>query len=596
MEASEGFQPATTTSSIAVQTAVLVDAAVQCEALPAAASESAVLAELLQPQLARFLRSAAPLCEQALQQNELVDVLVDELDALAAEEGEGPRGGGASAASAGAGLSELAALSDLSHIKGRVLAALQWHPTRRGVVGVACAQQQQAQLLLQQEEQDVGTLLLWSAADATRPEAVLQAPAQVLAFAFHPSQPHWVAAGLATGQVALFNLQQPGDGSSGEPAGAADGRATAAAGGDGGSGITAAAKAPILQAATSPGGGAAKLGAAAAAAAALQPVFVSLPEASHQAAVTDLQWLPGLAVTREGKLVEGSGAPAGAPSEAAGISAAAAATTTTATALFATTASDGALLVWDMRISARHQRLKAAAAAAAATKGSDGSKGGSCDGKRWWCVCGGGRCQRSVGTFCDFSTQNTSHFPPPLLTRGGAAGVEARAAPGRRQQHEAAAAGHPDVLLPRRRCRSQQWRRRRRLRRLLPAGLPGGRGGGSGCPLAQPGAPGGNLPAAGRGEGGGGGGCFAQEVAPAVLRCAALRSARLVCTPLGLPLPPAGAAGRGGVGAPDGGRADGAQRAGRGAGPQPLLPRGCAGGCRQWVCAVALDCRRQRRK
>ena len=413
MEASEGFQPATTTSSIAVQTAVLVDAAVQCEALPAAASESAVLAELLQPQLARFLRSAAPLCEQALQQNELVDVLVDELDALAAEEGEGPRGGGASAASAGAGLSELAALSDLSHSKGRVLAALQWHPTRRGVVGVACAQQQQAQLLLQQEEQDVGTLLLWSAADATRPEAVLQAPAQVLAFAFHPSQPHWVAAGLATGQVALFNLQQPGDGSSGEPAGAADGRATAAAGGDGGSGITAAAKAPILQAATSPGGGAAKLGAAAAAAAALQPVFVSLPEASHQAAVTDLQWLPGLAVTREGKLVEGSGAPAGAPSEAAGISAAAAATTTTATALFATTASDGALLVWDMRISARHQRLKAAAAAAAATKGSDGSKGGSCDGKRWWCVWGGGGVRGVLAHFVSSPPKTHPTSPHP---------------------------------------------------------------------------------------------------------------------------------------------------------------------------------------
>ena len=63
----------------------------------------------------------------------------------------------------------------------------------------------------------------------------------------------------------------------------------------------------------------------------LQPAHVSLLDASHQAAVADLLWLPGLAATRDGRLEP---APGGAGE----------------CNLFATVALDGRVLVWDQRV------------------------------------------------------------------------------------------------------------------------------------------------------------------------------------------------------------------------------------------------------
>jgi hypothetical protein len=348
---------------------VLVDAAVQCELLDAARTiDAAELRSALGcPQLHRFLRGAAPLCEEALQQNELADVLADELAALAEEDGAAAEPGArpaAAAAGAGAGRSsasglvELQSLSDLLHSKGRGAAAVQWHPTRRGVVAVACTQppQQQAQQpqagsagALLRQAPPTGCILLWNAADAMHPEAVLEAPAEVLSFAFHPTQPHCLAAGLATGQVALFSLQQQ------QPAGAAAHKAKAIH-----QQYTGAPGAAVHVTSSSAAGKGREEGSSGSGSsgtrAALLPTFVSLPEACHQAAVTHLQWLPGAAVSRDGSRLEPAAAPP--PGEAAAVEAAASSCSTN---LFATTAADGSLLVWDMRISARQRKAAAAA-------------------------------------------------------------------------------------------------------------------------------------------------------------------------------------------------------------------------------------------
>lgn len=344
----------------------LTDAAVQCE--PPAVDADELRRWALAPELAAFLNSATPLCEEALQQNELVDVMADELAGLVDEEGaaDGAAGGavgtGGGGRSTAVGLVEQQSFSDLVHSKGKVVVAAQWHPVRRGVAAVACIHPLQAQPAqqagaaaagAQQQQQPAvatasstpamlqpppGSILVWSQADCVHPETVLQAPAEVLALAYHPSLPHWLAAGLITGQVALFNLQQA-------LPGAVLGAPTASA------------------QALPPRSGMAgeadqreEIGRPTA----LLPTHVSLPEASHKAAVTDLQWLPGTLVSRDGKLEAAAASPT---KEASSLSAATVTATAAAPAgatdsctLFATTAADGSLLVWDMRISARQRK------------------------------------------------------------------------------------------------------------------------------------------------------------------------------------------------------------------------------------------------
>ena len=378
--------------SAEAQTAVLVDAAVQCERPVVAAEE--LWRHRLAPELALFLRAATPLCEEALQQNEMVDVLADELAGLVDEDGgEGAAVAGRS--SAAAGLVEHHSFSDLLHSKGRVLAAVDWHPSRRGVVATACTRPQQQQAAApqqqhadgkaagsgdaaapasaaQQQQQQraqaqasssadflrqppTGCILVWNHADAIHPEAVLQAPADVLALAFHPTQPHFLAAGLATGQVALFNMQQQQQqqGAAGTAAGLPRPPTSAAApAATGASAILGSSSAHNQQ-----HGAQGAVGSTAdpdharqdgSKAAELLPSFVSMPEASHQAGVTDLQWLPGAVINRDGKLEPASGSEG-----ATGAGSGASADTCT---LFATTAADGSLLLWDMRITTRQRK------------------------------------------------------------------------------------------------------------------------------------------------------------------------------------------------------------------------------------------------
>ena len=376
----------------ATQTAERAEAAVQCEPPPALTSEELAV-ELGAPELADFLAAAAPRCEAALQQNELADPLADELAALAEDDADGQLGAGGGAAAAG-GLQELHSFSDLLHSKGRVLTAVAWHPARRGVCAVAaCVPHPQQQPALEQHvggaaaggagatgqasgrgtaaaagaaraspatsahlrQPPHGCILVWSHADSIHPELVLQAPAEVHAFAFHPSSHAWLAAGLVTGQVALFNLQQAGQ----------QGCAAAAA----------PQQAAVQQQAA--GGKAGEEGREEGACAALLlPAYVSSPEACHQAPVSDLQWLPGALLTKDGRLEavpppeDSAGAarggaltpplPAAAKSSSVGAAAAGGvpppAATTPDCTLFASTAADGSLLLWDMRVSTRQRK------------------------------------------------------------------------------------------------------------------------------------------------------------------------------------------------------------------------------------------------
>ncbi|KAK9826349.1 hypothetical protein WJX81_000804 [Elliptochloris bilobata] len=228
----------------------LLDAAVQATREPlrrncsqyaprelGADEQAAILAS---PEFADFLARIRPRWEAALAENAAVNILEDDLAALADE--DGPSGGRAKAS-----LSELQSFTDLAYSKGRSVAALQWLPHRKGVVAVACIE-------VAPTDTAVHGVLLWSFRDPIRPELVLECQVedltvilQVGSFQINPAMPHLVAGGCITGQVVLW------DASGAE------------------------AQAPRVA-----------------------PAFISSLELSHRAPVCALQWLPGVLISKQG--------------------------------------------------------------------------------------------------------------------------------------------------------------------------------------------------------------------------------------------------------------------------------------------------------
>ena len=343
-------------------------------------SPSAAAAQLRSPALAAFLPAAAALCEAALQQNELADVLPPDFAELGEEDqGLGDASGAARAVGPGSigspsaeGLVEHAVLTEGTRGRGRAVRAVHWHPSRRGVLAVAYAPAGAPPAL--DGRPALGRVLVWRAREAVAPEAVLEAPGEVLALAWHPSQPEVLAGGCATGQVLLWHLGQAvaaAAASAAAPrlAGLASGKLEAAAGGEGeGEGS--------VSRDEGGGGGGGGGGASGVAHPALAPALVSSVEASHQAPVADLHWLPGAVVTRDGRF----DAVALPPRPATALEAAPvpALLPHPDCSLFATTASDGCVLVWDHRGGGRPRR----GGGVAATAGAAAEVGGEVPGWR----------------------------------------------------------------------------------------------------------------------------------------------------------------------------------------------------------------------
>lgn len=158
------------------------------------------------------------MCEEALQHNETLDLQRDEVAELGDEEvsfGD----------EAEAGLKELRSFTDLRYSKGHRLTALDWHPTKRGVVAVACGENMSYDQRVEvMGRASTSYLLVWSFADLIHPQIVLESPEEVTCFRFNPDNPNLVAGGTMSGQVvswdltaAFQRLQKRGGGRSAKP-------------------------------------------------------------------------------------------------------------------------------------------------------------------------------------------------------------------------------------------------------------------------------------------------------------------------------------------------------------------------------------------
>ena len=213
--------------------------------------------------MSEFLHKIRVPLDEALQQNEIVDVFADEFADLADEDTSlGNK--------ADSDLKELQSYFHLSYCGGRLLTAIQWQS--KAVVATAGCRTLSFDERVQAAGRAVtGFILLWNFSDPINPQYVLEAPADIFSFKFCPSNADVIIAGLETGQVALYNLAEA-------RAQALEAQALEDAGAEGASAIDS--SSTIFA----------------------KPSVLTAVDTSHRKPVTDLIWMsPTLDVTEKGK-------------------------------------------------------------------------------------------------------------------------------------------------------------------------------------------------------------------------------------------------------------------------------------------------------
>jgi len=262
--------------------------------------KAAMAAEDLQS----FLRAVTPKVDAALQQNEITNVFEDDFTMLAEEDGiSGNKKENV--------ISEYQSFTDLTYSKNKIVQAIQWVPGAKGVVAVACTEP----LNFMERVQTAGrpttsAILIWNFKDPIHPEYVLESPFEVTSFQFNPRNHKTIVAGLFNGRIVYWDISN------------AKSLFVAAKKVKKEDGKEEETTVPVIKAA-----------------------YVSAPDASHKTLVTDLTWLQGIDITRDGKVIDVNSDEAREkgidPKECN---------------YFATTAADGCVMFWDIRIERSRKR------------------------------------------------------------------------------------------------------------------------------------------------------------------------------------------------------------------------------------------------
>lgn len=188
--------------------------------------------------------------------------------------------------------------------------AIQWVPGAKGTVAVACTEP----LSFTERVQTAGrtsnsAILIWNFKDPIHPEYVLESPFEVTSFQFNPLNHKIITAGLFNGRAVYWDTGN-------------DATRTVAA--------KAAKKDDGKEEETT--------------VEVFRSAYISAPDTSHKARVTDLTWLPGIEVTRDGKVLDL------ASEEARGRDIDPKDNVAEGCHFFVTTAADGAIMFWDIRV------------------------------------------------------------------------------------------------------------------------------------------------------------------------------------------------------------------------------------------------------
>ena len=152
---------------------------------------------------AEFLDRCTLQVEMALQQNETADMYRNDLESLCPGESLIVEETNDS------NMKPLRSFTHLQYSKGKRVTSVDWHPTRRGVAVVSCAENMSFDSRCEFSGQATYSYnLIWNFRDLLRPERVLRSPFETNICRFNPDQPKFVAGGLMTGQVVVWNCEQ----------------------------------------------------------------------------------------------------------------------------------------------------------------------------------------------------------------------------------------------------------------------------------------------------------------------------------------------------------------------------------------------------
>lgn len=273
-EADRGIQVAPMTTEAAAQTTYYraVSKAVQHETTSSSSSSATTTTttststsaptEVVTDKLLAFLEVATVRIEQALQQNESVDIFHDTFRLLGDEEGgEGVQSDNE--------LQYLKNFADANYSKNKPLVVIDWMPKATGMVAVSAVRNvsfdQRIPLLGQTHTSFV---LLWDFRLLVKPLVIMQSHHEIFSFRFNRVNPHIAVGGCITGQVVLWEIGEAVNSALGKSAGGGAGGGSQAAKNNNDEDIEDISSLPI------------------------QPKYVSHVDYSHKRCVSDLFWLP----------------------------------------------------------------------------------------------------------------------------------------------------------------------------------------------------------------------------------------------------------------------------------------------------------------
>ncbi|KAJ1526712.1 hypothetical protein ONE63_008292 [Megalurothrips usitatus] len=164
--------------------------------------------EAVEQSLAKFLQGVQNEVCEALHYNELMDLHRDDYGRLVRYEED-------TETSQSVQFNEFMSFTDMKHCQGKIVSCAAFHPTWSGIVALSYVDHIKSEISEEVENADEITrnvyamhpILIWSFVDAFRPKLILDCPRKVQALAFAPQNGNVLVAGLANGQIAIYDLE-----------------------------------------------------------------------------------------------------------------------------------------------------------------------------------------------------------------------------------------------------------------------------------------------------------------------------------------------------------------------------------------------------
>jgi hypothetical protein len=201
-ELDHGFQVAPSCTDNYAQTTWYrpLNKAVQYESASVAtdSSEDNITANLLD-----FLEKVTVKIENALQQNESVDIFHETFRVAGEDDAVG-------ATDIDNELRDVKSFYDPTYAQDKSIAAIDWLPKYQGIIAVSVVDNVPFdQRILLSGQSNPAYILVWDFKQLVKPQVVMQCQHEVFTFRFNRTMPSIVAGGCITGQVALWDIEEP---------------------------------------------------------------------------------------------------------------------------------------------------------------------------------------------------------------------------------------------------------------------------------------------------------------------------------------------------------------------------------------------------